>query len=139
MTPKWVAAILESRAFPWIARILLTTPFWAAGIQHLAQFQDTLGEMEHFALNPPLLWAVIAILSMYGGSILVIAGGRWTWLGAGWLGVFTVLTIPIAHAFWKLQSQDQIGELRTVMEHISIIGGMMVVAILEHRRAAPSA
>lgn len=131
MTPKWVAAILESRSFLLLARVVLTTPFWGAGIQHLVQYQTIPGEMAHFGLNPALPYAIALIVTLFAGSALVIAGGKWGWLGAGWLGVFTALTIPICHAFWKLQGAEAMSEFRTVMEHVSIVGGLMVMAILD--------
>jgi transmembrane protein len=132
MTPNWVAATLQSRSFLLLARIVLTTPFWGAGIQHLVQYQTIPGEMAHFGLNPALPYAVALIVTLFAGSALVIAGGKWSWLGAGWLGVFTALTIPICHAFWNMQGAEAMSEFRTVMEHISIIGGLMVMAILDH-------
>ena len=131
MTPNWVAATLESRLFLLLARIVLTTPFWGAGIQHLVQYQTIPGEMAHFGLSPAMPYAVGLIVTLFGGSALAIAGGKWSWLGAGWLGVFTALTIPICHAFWNMQGAEAMNEFRTVMEHISIIGGLMVVAILD--------
>ncbi len=131
MTPNWVAATLESRAFLLLARIVLTTPFWGAGVQHLVQYQTIPGEMAHFGLTPALPYAIALIVTLFGGSALAITGGKWSWLGAGWLGVFTALTIPICHAFWKLQGAEAMSEFRTVMEHISIIGGLMIVAILD--------
>ena len=130
MTPAPIASILNSRLFQILARIVLTTPFWAAGLQHALQWQSSLGEMTHFGLNPPALFLVLTIVTCLAGSAAVIAGGRWTWLGAGALGIFTALTIPIAHAFWTMSGDAAMGEFRTVIEHISIIGGLMVAAIL---------
>jgi transmembrane protein len=129
-TPAPIAAILNSSAFQFFARIVLTTPFWAAGVQHAVQWNSSLGEMAHFGLSPPALYLALTIVTCLIGSALVILGGRWTWLGAGALGIFTALTIPIAHAFWTMSGDAAMGEFRTVIEHISIIGGLMVAAIL---------
>jgi len=133
--PSWISAILDSSAFRLISRILLTLPFWLAGLQHAVQWPLTLGEMAHFGLNPPWLYGALTILFCLAGSAAVIPGGRWTWLGAGALGIFTALTIPIAHAFWKLSGDASLAELRTVMEHVSIIGGLMVVAYAQNGRS----
>ena len=122
--------MLKSRVFQIFARVVLTTPFWAAGVQHALDWNGSLGEMAHFGLNPPALYLVLTIVTCLAGSALVIAGGRWAWLGAGALGVFTALTIPIAHAFWTLTGGAAMGEFRTTIEHISIIGGLMVAAVL---------
>lgn len=61
------------------------------------------------------------------GSLLVILN-RWTWLGAGALGVFTALTIPIAHTFWTMEEPLKTVEFYIVMEHITVIGGLMLAA-----------
>lgn len=135
MTPAWTAAILQSRTFQILARVVLTTPFWAAGLQHALQWNQSIGEMQHFGLNPPQLYIAATIVTCLAGSALVIRGGRWAWLGAGALGVFTALTIPIAHAFWNMSGDAAMGEFRTTIEHISIIGGMMIVAILLNGRS----
>lgn len=134
MTPGWISTIVNSPIFRVASRVVLTTPFWLAGLQHAVQWRQTLGEMTHFGLGPPALYGVLTILTCLGGSALVIPGGRWTWLGAGWLGIFTALTIPIAHAFWKLTGEASLAELRTVMEHFAIIGGLMVVAYAQNGR-----
>ena len=44
------------------------------------------------------------------------------------LAVFTALTIPIAHNFWAMQEPMRTIECHVVAEHITVIGGLMVVA-----------
>ena len=132
--PSVINALLKARAFQFFARVLLTLPFWGAAIQHTVQWSTVPGEMAHFGLNPPVVYGLALIVTCMVGSVLVILGGRLTWLGAGALGVFTALTIPIAHAFWNMQGDMAMTEFRTVMEHVSIIGGLMVVAAMEANR-----
>jgi transmembrane protein len=134
--PSVIRALLKARVFHLVARIVLTTPFWGAGIQHAVQWSSVPAEMTHFGLNPPVLYGVALLVTCFVGSLLVILGGRLTWLGAGALGIFTALTIPIAHAFWAMQGDAAMNEFRTVMEHVSIIGGLMVVAAMEANREA---
>jgi len=64
-----------------------------------------------------------------GGSVLVIAG-RAVWLGAGALAVFTLLATIIAHAFWSAPAADRALVLNTFLEHIGLIGGFVLTAIL---------
>ena len=132
--PSVIRALLKARAFHLFARFVLCFPFLGAGVQHAVQWSSTLPEMAHFGLNPPALYGAATIATCLIGSILVLIGGRLTWLGAGALGVFTALTIPIAHAFWTMQGEAAMTEMRTVMEHVSIIGGLMVVAAMETSR-----
>ena len=134
--PSVINALLKSRVFHFIARIVLTLPFWGAAIQHTLQWSTVPGEMAHFGLYPPVVYGVALIVTCTVGSVLVILGGRLTWLGAGALGVFTALTIPIAHAFWTMTGDLAMSEFRTVMEHVSIIGGLMVVAAMEANRGS---
>jgi transmembrane protein len=130
MTPAPIAAILNARPFQLLARILLVVTFFTPGFMQIFQFQGALGDFTHFNLNPPPVYVVASIITLLGGSALVILGGRWTWLGAGALGVYTGLTILIVHHFWTMQGADQLSEFRTALEHISLIGGLMVAAIL---------
>ena len=43
---------------------------------------------------------------------------RWTWLGAGALGVFTALATVMAHRFWTLDGIERVRELNTFLEHL---------------------
>ena len=124
---SFITSITATTWFGFVARIVLTSMFWGSGIGKLVDFPAALGEMTHFGLNPPAVFAVATIIVQLVGSLLVILN-RWTWLGAGALAVFTLLTIPIAHNFWAMEEPFKTIEFYVVTEHISIIGALMVVA-----------
>ena len=130
MTPQLIHNLLASPAFQLLARVLLTLVFWLAGIAKLADFQGAVAEMAALGLPAPAFIAGLTIATQLIGSALIIAGGRLVWLGAGALGVFTALTIPIAHAFWTFEGHTAIEHLRVAAEHVSVIGGLIVVSIL---------
>jgi len=46
--------------------------------------------MSHFGLHPAWAFNVATVFCQLGGSALIILN-RWVWVGAGALGVFTVL------------------------------------------------
>ncbi|MFN7011166.1 MAG: DoxX family protein [Allorhizobium sp.] len=123
----FMTSITGTTWFGFLARIVLTFMFWASGIAKLVDFPAAIGEMTHFGLNPPAVFAVATIIVQLVGSLLIILN-RWTWLGAGALAVFTLLTIPIAHNFWAMEEPFKTIEFYVVMEHISIVGALMVVA-----------
>ncbi len=123
----FISSLTGSRAFGYVARIVLTYMFWASGLAKAIDFNAAIAEMSHFNLAPPVLYAVATIIVQLVGSLLIIFN-RWTWLGAGALGIFTLLTIPIVHTFWSMEEPFKTMEFYTVMEHISIVGGLMVVA-----------
>ncbi|MBP1859844.1 DoxX family protein [Rhizobium herbae] len=120
-------SFISSRAFGYLARTILTYMFWASGLAKLIDFNAGVAEMSHFGLEPAPLFNAAVIVTQLGGSALIIAN-RWAWLGAGALAVFTVLTIPIAHTFWTMQEPIKTLEFYVVMEHITVVGGLMVVA-----------
>jgi transmembrane protein len=132
--PKIIARLLDLNGLVLLARILLTLPFWASGLAKSISFQDGVAEMAHFGLHPPVLYNIATIICQLGGSALVILN-RHVWLGAGALAVFTALTIPIAHAFWTLSGEQAQTELFFVVEHIGLIGGLTLVAILSRQSA----
>lgn len=122
-----VSAITGSTWFGYLARIALTFMFWGSGLAKLIGFDAGVAEMAHFGLEPATLFNIATIIVQLGGSLLIILN-RWTWLGAGALAVFTALTIPIAHNFWAMEEPFKTMEFHVVMEHITVIGALMVVA-----------
>lgn len=129
-----IESILKSPVNAAVGRVLLTFVFWAGGLHHLLDFQGTVAMMHAFGVEPAEPFTVLAVVVLLGGSALVIAD-RWTWLGAGALATFTVLTIPVAHPVWRLVGEARELEIRVVLEHISLIGGLIFVAIASRRRS----
>jgi transmembrane protein len=133
--PRWVSAVLESSVVSLVARVLLTLAFWSSGIDKILHWNNALGEMAHFHLDPPAAFALATIVVQLVGSALVI-WGPYAWLGAGMLGVFTVLTIPVAHPVWALPPEQAAREMNVVVEHISLVGALILVSILRWREVA---
>ena len=119
----------QSVAF-YVGAAVVTYLFWSSGIAKATHFSDTLGEMAHFNLQPAWLFAIGTIGLQLGGSLLVLLGGRFAWIGAAALALFTLATIPLAHAFWALPPEAAFGERLIAEEHISVVGGLIVAALL---------
>lgn len=130
--PDAIARLLDAPWFAAAARALIAFPYWSSGISKTVAFSDSVAEMASYGLNPPLAFNLATIVCMFAGSALVIFS-RHAWLGAGMLGVFTALTIPIAHDFWTMSGAQARTELFFVVEHIGLIGGLMLAAILSRR------
>jgi transmembrane protein len=116
-----------------VARVVLCFPFWGSGLAKLIDFEGGVGEMAHFGLQPAVLFNIATIVTQLGGSALIILN-RATWLGAGPLGIFTALTIPLVHHFWQLEGERAIIAFHTATEHVGMIGALLIVAILSERR-----
>lgn len=131
--PPPVAAVLDHPLTLLFARVCVTAPFLAAGVTKLLFWQAGEGEMLHVGLHPAWVFNLAALLTELGGSLLII-GNRGVWLGAGALGVFTVLTTFLAHRFWELSGDAYGRELNTFLEHVTIAAAFILVAVLNLRR-----
>ncbi|WP_029356435.1 DoxX family protein [Bosea sp. 117] len=136
MTPAIISATLRSPVTAFVGRLLLVFMFLGSGISKLVDFAGAQAEMAQFGLNPPWLFAVLTIITQLAGSVLILLN-RATWLGAGALGIFTLLTIPIAHHFWSMEGQMAQMEFYFAIEHLAVIGGMLLTAVLAERTARP--
>lgn len=134
-TPAPIARLLDDNRFAVLAATLLTLPYWTSGIAKLTDLPGALGEARHFGLEPAMLTVAATIFVQIGGSLLIIVG-RQAWLGAGALGVFTAIATLIAHPFWQVADpMTRFHERNTFLEHIGLIGGLMLAAILRDRKA----
>lgn len=133
MTPRSIEALLDNRAIGVAARVLLTFPFWGSGLAKLIDFNGGVAEMAMFGLQPAVAFNIAVLTTQLVGSVLIILNIA-TWLGAGMLGVFTALTIPIVHHFWSLEGERAIVAFHTATEHVGMIGALIVVSILSIRR-----
>jgi transmembrane protein len=132
MTPRWIETLLSSRMTETTARVILTFPFWGSGLAKLLNFSGGMAEMSQFGLEPAWFYNSLTIFVQLVGSGLIITN-RLTWLGAGALGVFTFLTIPIVHAFWRFEGEQAIRAFHTAGEHVGMIGALVLVSILALR------
>ncbi|HWD14461.1 DoxX family protein [Pseudochrobactrum sp. sp1633] len=130
MNPSWIYQILSMPVVQLLARILLTMTFWLSGVAKLFDFPSAVAEMTANNLPAPALFAAITIAVQLVGSALVIWGGSLVWLGAGALGVFTAMTIPVSHAFWRAEGMEAVAKMHVAVEHMSVIGGLIIVAVL---------
>lgn len=129
-----IAALLASPALNIGARVLLTLPFWSSGIAKLLDIDGALAEAAHFGLEPAWLTVIATLIVQLGGSAALITG-RLAWVGAGALGVFTALATLIAHPFWTVADPvARFHERNTFLEHVGLVGGLILAAILSHRK-----
>jgi uncharacterized membrane protein YphA (DoxX/SURF4 family) len=134
-SPTWVAAILGWR-WTWLtARVILTAAYVYGGFVKLFDFHAAIAEQEHFGLHPGWLWAAITVVVELGGSALVISG-RLVWLGAGAIGVLTAIATFVANDFWHVQGPGYGMVVNTFLEHLGLIAGFVLVAVMSERAAA---
>lgn len=136
--PRWVDAILDWRWTWLIARVVLTGAYLLGGLTKLFDFPAAAAEQEHFGLRPGWLWAALTIAVELIGPALVISG-RWVWLGAGMLGVFTGLAAVMANDFWTMSGQARFAATNAFFEHLGLIAGFVLAALIaEHDKREQS-
>lgn len=131
--PAFVDAVLEWPVTWTIARLALVGPYLLGGIVKLSDMPAAVAEQAHFGMSPPSLWAALTILVELVGPLLVLSG-RLVWLGSGMLGLFTLLAACVANAFWAMPAgQERFMATNAFFEHIGLIGGFVLVALVSER------
>ncbi|RQZ37361.1 DoxX family protein [Burkholderia sp. Bp9099] len=132
-TPPWIRTLLSQ---PWVlpvARLALVSAYLIAGVYKLVDFNAAAAEQAHFGLHPGSVWAAMAIVVEIGGPLCVLSR-RFTWLGAGGLGVLTLVAMLVAADFWNMTGAARFMALNAFFEHLGLIGGLVLVTVLKDTR-----
>lgn len=131
--PALIGAILDHPLTFLIARLALVSAYLLGASVKAFDFPGAVAEQAHFGLHPPAAWAMATLLTEGAGAILVMTR-RWVWLGAGILGVFTVLAAIIANAFWTLPpGPERFMATNAFFEHLGLAGGFALAALVVRR------
>ena len=132
--PRVVQTVLDWPTTWFVARLLLTGAYLIGAVAKAADWPSAVAEQVHFGMNPPQLWAALTIAVEVIGPLLILSG-RLVWLGAGMLGIFTLLAALVANAFWAMPpGHERFMATNAFFEHLGLIGGFMLVAIVAQRR-----
>jgi uncharacterized membrane protein YphA (DoxX/SURF4 family) len=127
--PGWVSALL---AQPWVmplARLALVSAYLVGGVDKALHFDEAIAEQAHFGLHPALAWAVLATAVELVGSLCVVFG-RFTWLGAGGLGVLTLVAMFVANDFWRQTGVARSMAFNSFFEHLGLVAAFVLATIL---------
>ncbi len=131
--PKFVEQILSAPWMPLVARIIFTFFFWISGVSHLLNWGPYVEGLGRMGFNPPELFNAAVVAVNLIGAGLIIHDGRYAWLGAGMLAVFTLLTIFLVHNFWTMEMPQRMGSMLTAREHTTVIGALMLYSVYKYR------
>lgn len=122
-----------------LASAALALAFAFSGVAKLIDFPAAIAEAAHFGLQPAALFAIATIATQLAGALLtVFASGRWQALGAIALAGFTVISTVIGHAFWSMDGMARFHNRNSFIEHIGLVGGLLLIAHLAWPRRAGS-
>ena len=121
--------ILEhSDALILLARVLLMALFLVTGYTKLANFSGTAAYMASTGLPAPKLAAMFAIaIEFFGGIALVV--GVFTRPLALLYVVFTFVSALEGHRFWKKTGTEREAQKINFLKNVSIMGGLLLLAI----------
>jgi len=131
--PRPVAIILDANLTWCLARLALTGPYIIGGLVKLTDWQGVMAEQAHFGLHPAALFATLTITVELVGPTLILLD-RLAWLGAGMLGIFTLLAACVANNFWTMQGAERFMATNAFFEHIGLIGGFVLVAMVSRQK-----
>jgi uncharacterized membrane protein YphA (DoxX/SURF4 family) len=114
----------------WVCLLLLCAAYLQGGINKLTDFNSAIGEMQHFGLSPAAPLAALVIALELGASLAILSG-YYRWLGAGFLGVFTLMATCVANRFWEMGGQERFMAANSFFEHLGLTGAFLLVAWLD--------
>lgn len=126
-----MSASIHSTGFLLLARLLLTFVFWSDALLQLTAFGVYSKALERFRLKPGWAFNVATMILKLVASLMIVLDYH-AWIAVIALSIFVLLTIPIAHAFWAKSGQEAFNARSFAMEHVSLIGGLLLAGLLSH-------
>jgi uncharacterized membrane protein YphA (DoxX/SURF4 family) len=115
--------------FP-IARLCLAAVFLYSAVDKLWHWRSSVEEVRGDGLPWPAAFAGATVFTQLVGGFLV-ATGFFAWLGALLLAGFTVAATLLGHRFWLRRGAEFRHELTTSLEHVAIVGGLLLLSVLD--------
>ena len=113
-----------------IARLCLAAVFLYSGVDKLWHWRSSIEEVRNDGLPWPAAFAgATAFTQLLGGCL--VATGFFAWLGALLLAGFTVAATLVGHRFWLRRGSEFAHELTTSLEHVAIVGGLLLLSLLD--------
>lgn len=113
-----------------IARQCLAIVFLYSGIDKLWHWRESVAEVEGDGLPWPAAFAGATVCTQLVAGALV-ATGFFAWFGALLLAGFTIAATVVGHRFWLRRGAEFRHELTTSIEHLAIVGGLLLLCVLD--------
>lgn len=131
--PSLIRRMMDWPPTGFVAHLLLVSAYLIGAATKLSDWPGAVAEQARFGMSPPAFWAALTIAVELAGPLLILSG-RLVWLGAGMLGVFTLLAAIKANAFWTMAGPERFAETNAFFEHLGLVGGFILVAMMAGSR-----
>jgi putative oxidoreductase len=111
-----------------VARVLLAAVFLYSGWDKLWHWREGVKEVVGLGLPWPAVFAAGTILVQLAGGVTIVSGFG-AEFGAAILAVFTIVATLLGHRFWLLRGDAAKHEFITSLEHLAIVGGLILVIV----------
>jgi uncharacterized membrane protein YphA (DoxX/SURF4 family) len=115
---------------PVLARVLLSTVFLYSAQDKLRHWLDGIKEITDLGLPLPRLFSAATIATQLAGGLAVLTGIGSAW-GAAVLALFTLAATVLGHRFWLLHGNRAKQEFTTSLEHLAIVGGLLLLIVYD--------
>ena len=109
------------------AQLALAAVFLYSAADKVRHWNDSISEVAGLGIPAPVVFAAMTVATQLIGG-LAVASGSLAAPGALLLAAFTVAATVLGHRFWLLQGQVARREFTTALEHLAIVGGLLLVA-----------
>ena len=130
-----LASLSDLLIGPALARLCISAVFLYSALDKTRHWRESVAEVTELGLPFPILFAAATIATQGVGG-LALATGLAAGTGAAMLGLFTISATFLGHRFWLLRGAPARREFTTALEHLAIVGGLLLV-VLHQFRASP--
>jgi putative oxidoreductase len=111
-----------------VARIFMSVVFLYSGQDKLTHWKESVAEVAGMQLPWPSVFAAATIATQIAGGLSVLFGIGIAW-GTAILAAFTVAATVLGHRFWLLKGARARQEFTTSLEHLAIVGGLLLLMV----------
>jgi putative oxidoreductase len=112
-----------------LARVFVAAVFLYSGVDKLWRWQAGVREVADLGLPWPRLFAAATVATQLLGGFSVLTGIGVAW-GAAILALFTLAATALGHPFWRLHGDHARREFTTSLEHLAIVGGLLLLIVM---------
>ena len=114
-------------------RVIVGLAFVAFGLMKVMGFSMVVGMLDGIGFPMASVFAVLLIVVELGGGILLVIGKQVQWVSYALIAVLVVATLTV-----HLDTSDIMGSLGPILQHIIMIGGLVIISGHGSESSAPA-